>query len=798
MSETPDPAAFPDVAEDFDAVQRIANIGSWHLLPGGSFRWSKQACAILGIPEGAPVSYEQFLNIIHPSDRPAVDRAWHGARSGQPYRLEFRIILESGTTKWVRETATLVLSESGDVVSGTGTVQDITEQKQAESELHLHHAVFENVQEGIVITNPNGTIVDVNRAWTELTGYSRSEAVGKTPALLKSGKHDAVFYRHMWAELNRTGYWRGEVWNARRSGDLYLESLSISSVRAEDGTVSHFIGTTTDITDRKTQEDLLRLHANHDVLTGLPNRAFFSQQLEKAISEMRRYGGMFAVCFIDLDGFKPVNDQLGHKAGDQLLCEVANRMRRATRETDVVARIGGDEFVILIRRTHTLEECVLAANRLLNAIQQPYSLQGSMVAIGGSVGVAVYPNDATDGDLLMRQADQAMYAAKSDGKGRVRFFHEHAEADRRKAAESEQLVLAVSRNEFLMHYQPIVDFGTGDVVSVEALARWQHADRGTLFPGEFLSLVEQGAAALPFVEWSLFRTFTDWGDWQADGANVPTVSVNLSFSHLRNPEFVPRVKSLLARFPDADPHRIRFEIKESTATDGLTEILLAVNRLRTLGIRIDVDNFGLGHSSLSHLRQLPISALKINLALVDAMMGSVEDLNFAESIIGLAHAFGADVVAEGVSTVGQAELLGLLGCPMGQGYLISRPLRSEDVPKWIHGYREQPIVVPVSERSDMLERIRRHLNLIAARNDLKNGAFSCENTGTSERLGCWIRENSGEFGQTGWFRKLSERYRTLMIACSGLPEGERLSRSETNDLSELVDAAYAVVIPVSE
>lgn len=562
--------------------------------------------------------------------------------------------------------------------------QDITERLIAEERQRLAASVFDNAHEGIMITDPTGHIVEVNSTFTELTGYSRGEALGKTPDLLKSGHHEPAFYHEMWAKIAQDGFWQGEVWNRKKTGEIFVEQLTISTVRNRQGAITHYVAIFTDITLIKQHQQRLEHLAHFDALTQLPNRMLLSDRLQLAKAQAERSGRMLAVCYLDLDNFKPINDEFGHAVGDYLLIDVAQRLKTSVRGGDTVARLGGDEFVLLIGNLESIGECDHAMARVVKAISQPFRVSQRLINVSASIGVTLYPNDGADSDTLLRHADQAMYAAKQAGRNRYHLFD--PENDRRAKARRDELSRireGLAKGEFRLHYQPKVDMRKGVVIGAEALIRWQHPERGLLPPRDFLPAVEGSEMAIELGDWVINEALRQIDAWQRDNGLKLSVSINIAGNHLQHPGFSRRLGELLAHYPAVSPRQLELEVLETAALEdvGTTAALFA--ECRDLGVSFALDDFGTGYSSLTYFRRLPADLLKIDQSFVRDMLDNPDDLAIVEGVIGLTQAFRRAVIAEGVETVEHGLVLLLLGCDMAQGYGIARPMPPETLPGWI-------------------------------------------------------------------------------------------------------------------
>ncbi len=611
-------------------------------------------------------------------------RAAHGLRSvlsGKSPSFELEYPCDSPEEKrWFLMTATPM---KGDVGGAVVSHRDITERKMAQSNLELAANVFNHSREAIMVVDAGGAIVDFNNAFTRITGYSREEAIGQNPRFLSSGKQDAAFYAAMWSTLTEQGHWSGELWNRRKDGNVFAELLTISSVRDAQGKTHQYVAMFSDITSIKAHQSQLERMAHFDVLTGLPNRLLLSDRLQQALTQAQRRDQQVAVVYLDLDGFKAVNDRYGHTAGDQLLISVSNAMKHALREGDTLARLGGDEFVAVLIDLNDVESCVPILTRLLEAAAVQVQLDGIVVQISASLGVTFYPQAEDIGaDQLMRQADQAMYQAKVAGKNRYRIFDAAQDSSVRVHHESlARIHLALTQGEFVLYYQPQVDMSSGKLVGAEALIRWQHPEKGLLAPGTFLPVIEDDQLAVDVGEWVIETALTQVELWQSAAFDL-TVSVNIGARQLQQANFVERLQSILARHPLVSPSRLELEVLETSALADIAQVSQAIVKCRQMGINFALDDFGTGYSSLTYLKRLPVTQLKIDQSFVRDMLDDPDDLAILEGIIGMARAFKREVIAEGVESVAHGTALLHLGCHMAQGYGIARPMPAEQLPDW--------------------------------------------------------------------------------------------------------------------
>ncbi len=563
--------------------------------------------------------------------------------------------------------------------SVANTLAGLIERKRMEEALRQSAAVFENTTEGVLITDPAGRIAAVNRGCAEITGYGPQELVGRTAAVLKSGRHEEDFYAAMWAAIRETGCWQGEVWNRRKDGDIYPQWLNISVVKDEQGTVTHYVGVFADISAMKESESKLDHLAHHDSLTGLPNRLLLHARIEHSLERARRNGTRLAVLFLDLDHFKNINDTLGHPVGDLLLQETARRLAACVREEDTVARLGGDEFTLLLEDLQDAHFAGEAAQRILAALAEKFVLQGHEVFVTCSIGISLFPGDGADVTTLLKNADSALYRAKEQGRDNYQFYTQEltARALERLALEA-SLRHAVPRGELRLHYQPQVDLYSGRVVGMEALLRWQHPQRGLVPPAEFIPLAEESGLILPIGEWVLRTACARLKAWIDAGLPKIRVAVNLSSRQFNQKNLFDTVAGVL-RDTGLDPHCLELELTESLIMRDPEAAIATLARLRSLGVYFSIDDFGTGYSSLSYLKRFPIDRIKIDQSFVRNITTAPEDAAVSQAIISLSHSLNLKTVAEGVETAEQREFLRSRQCDEVQGFHFSRPLPEEEM-----------------------------------------------------------------------------------------------------------------------
>ncbi|WP_134676486.1 bifunctional diguanylate cyclase/phosphodiesterase [Ectopseudomonas khazarica] len=555
--------------------------------------------------------------------------------------------------------------------------RDITERQQMQEELQQAATVFESTAEGVMITDLEQRITAVNRAFTQITGYSEAEALGQRPSLLSSGQHDNAFYAAMWHSLAANGHWQGEIWNQRKNGELYPEWLTISAVRNADNQITHFVGVFADISSLKHAQARLDHQAHHDPLTGLPNRLLFENRLRSALDGSRANDQLGAVLFLDLDRFKQINDSLGHPVGDQLLKAIAARLKQQLRDVDTVARLGGDEFIILLPGLHQEQDAEQVAQKLLECFRAPFALDHHEFFISASIGISLYPKDGIDVATLIKNADAAMYQSKAKGRNRCEFYTRSLtfQVNERMAMEQE-LRRALERDELCLFYQPKYCLRSQALVGAEALVRWPHPVFGDIPPDRFIPVAEESGLILPLGDWVLAEACRQLQEWQDNGHAFGPLSVNLAGAQLHQPSLLPRISELLQRH-DLQPELLQLEITENFIMSQSGEALDILHRLKDLGVQLAIDDFGTGYSSLSYLKRLPLDVLKIDQSFIRGLPDDPHDLAITRAIIALGNSMQLTVIAEGVETKAQELCLAAEGCLQIQGYVVSRPLSSE-------------------------------------------------------------------------------------------------------------------------
>jgi diguanylate cyclase (GGDEF)-like protein/PAS domain S-box-containing protein len=637
-------------------------------------------------------STKLWTDFIHPDDKDKVQQSINDVLKGHSkfHNIEYRMLNKEVGYRWIHDQANVMKRDSdGKALRMSGTHSDITNRKKAEEKLKLAASVFTHARESVVITDTTGSIIDVNDTFTTTTGYTRNEILGQNPRILQSGRQGAEFYNAMWKDLLNEGYWSGEIWNRRKNGEVYAEIKTISAVRDEHGFTTHYVALGNDITQMKVHQEQLERIAHYDVLTHLPNRTLLADRLSQAMLQCKRYEQSLAVVFLDLDGFKAVNDVYGHGVGDELLIALSLRMKEALREGDSLARFGGDEFVAVLADLASVEDCEPVLERLLTAVSEPIRINDIALNVSASIGVTLYPQDDMDAEQLIRHADQAMYAAKESGKNRYHLF-DTAQDDAVKIQREKlkDIRSALDNHQFVLYYQPKVNMRIGTVTGVEALIRWQHPERGLLNPIDFLPIIENNPMNIELGEWVIDTALIQIGRWQKMGLDLPvSISVNISAIQLQQSDFTDRLTILLAAHPEIPPHYLELEVLETSGLEDVQHVSKIMKDCMALGVNFALDDFGTGYSSLTYLRRLPASLIKIDQTFVRDMLNDVDDLAIVEGVIALAKSFKRDVIAEGVETIEHGSTLLELGCELAQGYGIARPMPASDIPAWIKDWK---------------------------------------------------------------------------------------------------------------
>ena len=563
-------------------------------------------------------------------------------------------------------------------VIGRRARQRFLERQRTLDELLLAAHVFEDSLQGIMVTDVAGRILRVNKTFTVVTGYDEAEAIGQTPRILKSGRHDHDFYRQFWEQLKTAGSWQGEIWNRRKNGEGYPSWESIFALRDVRGEIRYFVSISQDITSQKDASERIHRLAHYDVLTGLPNRVLFEERLRHALGRCHRLQGRLALLFVDIDHFKKINDTYGHSAGDRLLEVVAERMVAALRDTDTLARLGGDEFTVLVEDVADAGDLEPVARKLIEVLARPVAIRETEVFVSASIGIALSPDDGADYESLLRNADTAMYQAKAAGRNRWQLYRQEMSDQVANRLELDTaLRYALARGEFILYYQPRARTADQRMVGCEALIRWRHPVRGLVPPDEFIPLAEETGLIVEIGAWVLTEACRQMADWCQRWGGACRVSVNVSAQQMRRTDFVGQVRAALSE-AGLNPSCLELEITETSLMDNIEPAIAAFRELSALGVAVSIDDFGTGYSSLSYLKRLPIQCLKIDRSFVRDTPADRDDCAIVKTIIAMSETLHIHVVAEGVETAEQLDFLAREGCPEFQGYLLAKPLPPDE------------------------------------------------------------------------------------------------------------------------
>lgn len=606
---------------------------------------------------------------INPESWPAI---WEELRQKGATVSENRQKAGDGTLIPVELSTNFIAFDAEEFV--VAFARDMRSRKAAEGRLKLFERVFENALEGITITDATGRIVSVNPAFSAITGFAAEEVVDQNPRILKSDRHDGDFYAKMWGQIAKTGQWTGEIWNRRKSGEPYPEWLSISAIKDDQGNLANYVAVFHDITEMKRKEDQILHQANHDALTGLPNRSLLVDRMSQAIAHAQRANGRFGVMIIDLDNFKNINDSLGHALGDLLLQESAARVAGLLRHEDTISRPGGDEFIVMIADIESERELVTLAERVVRAFREPFQAKGRELFLTASLGISIYPHDGADPDTLIQNADLAMYRAKEHGKNAYHLFTPQMnEAVTRRLQLESDLRRALERGEFLLHYQPRVALSSMRVTGMEALVRWQRQDGRLVPPLEFIPVTEETGLIVPLGEFVLETACRQLDAWNKAWGTAYKISVNLSPRQFIEESPARMIERVLLR-AGLSPSLLEVEITESVIMQNVKRAIDILNNITEMGVKVSIDDFGTGYSSLYYLKHLPLHSLKIDRSFINEIPRDPNDIAITTTIISMSHSLDLTVVAEGVETKEQLNFLLGLRCDECQGYLISKPL----------------------------------------------------------------------------------------------------------------------------
>jgi diguanylate cyclase (GGDEF)-like protein/PAS domain S-box-containing protein len=659
-------------------AQRLSHTGSWQLdLATMTGIWSDEMYRLFGLAKTpTPPPFHQFLALLHPDDRAAVEYA---ANNATPLSGELRSNPANGPVRYFYARSSEVRNNVGQVIAITGTLQDITERRQADEKLRLAARVFDYMQDGIIVTNPENEIVAVNAAFERSTGYSESEVIGRNPSLLYSDRHDAAFYTGMAEVLLATGEWRGELWSRRKNGAIYPEWRTISTIRDSQGRRTGFVSIFTDLREIKEANAQLEFLSNHDPLTHLPNRRLLNDRLQQAIDAARPGHSGVAVLLLNIDRLQRVNDSFGHAAGDALLQEIAQRLLLKLQPGDTLARPGSDEFVVVLTQFEDSNDVITQAQQLLDAVAPPFQLCGHELSVTAGVGITIYPDDGGNASDLLKNADAALAHAKLGGRNAFRFFTSEMNAHALHWISLEhRLRGALSRNEFSLHYQPQICLKDGSMCSVEALIRWHSPELGTILPADFIPIAEDTGLIVSIGEWVIRTACAQNKVWQDAGLPPISVAVNVSALQFTAGTLPTILRSALAETGLA-PQCLEIELTESVLMRETEMAIRQITEFHQMGLRVSLDDFGTGFSSLGYLSRFPLDKLKIDKCFIRNITSDAKSAAIAHATIALARGLGITVIAEGVENEAQLAYLDSAGCDEIQGFFIAKPLPADEL-----------------------------------------------------------------------------------------------------------------------
>lgn len=620
---------------------------------------------------------KDILKLIHPEDVEKVSNNINRKIKGEIGKIQyyFRGVTKKGRLIYLESLGIRIDLQGQPAI--LGTLIDITDYKKVKKQLSIAHKVFANTIEGVAVTDSEGNIEWVNQAFTAITGYDANEVIGKNPRILKSERHTNQFYRKMWSSLIERGQWQGEIWNRKKDGETYPEWLTISAIKDDHGNVVQYVSIFNDITERIKQEEHIKYQAYHDALTGLPNRALFTDRIARTIAHGQRHREEFVVILLGLDRFKRINDSLGHAQGDKLLIAVANRLSESLHEDDTIARFSGDIFGIILKEAKNTDKLLVHVKEIFDKFNTPFIIGNHTIHVTVSMGISLYPVDGSDAESLIKNADTAMYRCKISGKNCYEIYTPTMNEKALKwLCMENDIHKALERDEFVLHYQPQVDIKTGKIVGAEALVRWIHPKSGFMSPGEFIPLAEETGLIIPLGEWVLNRACSQNKEWQDKGLPKILMSVNLSTVQFQNHNLIQRVKEILED-TKLSPKYLELEITESNSMLDADLTSKKLSAFKEMGIKMAIDDFGTGYSSLAYLSNFPIDKIKIDQSFIRGIPQEKEMVAIIKAIIAISNSLNIKTIAEGVETEEQLKYLEVLQCDEIQGYYYSRPVEPE-------------------------------------------------------------------------------------------------------------------------
>ncbi len=663
---------------------------------------SKSITRISGYQVEEALQADFWERHVHPDDREHCMESLSLSLEGNNFVDDYRFLHKQGYPIYIHDECRILRDSKGKMKEIIGSWSDVTEQHMEQERNRLYTTAFENTSEGVVITGLNGEILSVNQAYMDICGYSEEELIGKNPSMLHSGKHDRAFYQTMWDHIAKSGSWNGEVWNRRKNGELYPQWLSINVVKDDQDQPSHYVGVSTDITQRKYTEEKLEHLAHYDALTDLPNSMLFRSLLKHAIQQAARKGRLLGILNIDLDDFKKINDSLGHPAGDELLLAVSMRWCERLRDEDTIARQGGDEFVILLEDINKVEEAGTVAENLLSCLTSPFKLSsGEEIYVEASIGISIYPNDGLIGEVLLQEADTALFRSKELGRNQFSYYTSNLGTIVTERLQLETaLRQAIEKNELLLHYQPKVDIHTGGICGAEALIRWNRPGEGLVPPDKFIPLAEQTGLIIPIGEWVVKTVCQQLASWIKDGNTPVRIAINIAARQFREKELSEFILETLTTYK-LKPEYLEIEITESALMENPDEVISTLHKFKELGIKISLDDFGTGYSNIAYLSRYPIDVLKIDASFVRHLETDPNALKLIKSVINLAQTLGLHTIAEGVETKLQLDYLRQYNCDEIQGYYFSKPVSAEDFIQQVNEKKSLVTLQTANFKSDL-------------------------------------------------------------------------------------------------
>lgn len=691
-----------DVSDRIESLARLehilegTNAGTWDWdIKQGSLHTNKRWADIIGYElDEVEQHIDTWQNSLHPDDlaHAEAELKLHFSKQKDYYDVIFRQRHKLGHYLWVNARGKVVQwSENDEPLRMSGVHIDVTEQKLTEQRLRLIAKSYEHAREGIFITDTNGLILETNEAFSHLTGYTQVEVIGQTLDILKSGMQSPDFYKHIWSEVKDEGYWSGEMCNRHKNGQLITKSFTISSVFSSDGEIENYIAIFSDITMLKEHNNRIKKVTYFDQLTGLPNQKLLTGQLDHLIA-LKNTDEQFTIINLDLDNLAQINKKFNFNTGDALILETVERLKTLLSKDDILSCIGGDSFIIVLTEKKKPSIYENFYDELKATINEPCHIDGNEITVSASIGIAFFPQDGVTSDILIRNSGQALFKAKLEGKDCYQLFDSIENTNQKnKHIELKKLKTALQNNEFVLYYQPKVDMRNADIIGFEALIRWQHPERGLVYPDEIFPLVADDILNIDIGEWVIEAALKQLSSWHGMGIILP-ISVNIDGIHLQQTNFISKLEELLASYPDVPASSIELEVLETNSLEDVSLVSALLEQCRTvLGIKSSIDDFGTGYSSLTYLKQLPVDMIKIDQSFIRDMFLDESDLAIIKGIVGLADAFKTKVIAEGVETIEHAKALVSLNCYLGQGYGIARPMPASEVPLWIEKWNTDEV-----------------------------------------------------------------------------------------------------------